>query len=284
MTKNHTHKTLFAANIILLVGFLVFAGSKSIIARQITVSVPTHPNGTLIKTANNDNVFVLDKGARRYIPSPQIFESHNQWKNVVTISDLEMASYSMGDYILFRDGTLISDKDKVYIVEHGFKRPFVSPAVFETRGYKWENVKMVNNQQILNLHPTGPVVNSLDQRTDGDLIKTANSSNVYVLENGKRRLIPSPLVFDMRYRWNDVVTISSQEIGFYPLGRTIGFPDGMLVKDDNSAYVIENSTKRPIAHAKDFDLLGYKWDNVIKPVDYQFVLGLYPDGEMVKAD
>lgn len=284
MTKQQIHKKLLAANVILIAGFLIFVGAKSIVARQITVDVLTHPNGTLIRTASSDKIFVLDGGLKHYIPSPQIFESRYRWQDVITISENEMGSYSTGDHILFRDGTLISDKNAVYIVANGQKRPFASPATFEMKGYKWENVKKVNNSNILKIHPTGDTLFPHEGRTNGDLIKTANNPDIYVLENGKRRLIPSPLVFEMQYHWNDIVTISEFEMGFYPIGKKVPFPDGMLVRDDNSVYVIENSKKRPVASAKDFEALGYNWGNVTQPADFKFVLSLYPTGTLVSAN
>lgn len=284
MTKQQIHKKLLAANVILITGFLVFVGAKSIIARQITVDVLTHPNGTLIRTASSDKIFVLDNGVKHYIPSPQIFESRYRWQDMVTISENEMESYSTGDHILFRDGTLISDKNAVYVVVDGQKRPFASPTTFEMKGYKWGNVKKVNNSNILRIHPTGDTLFPHEGRTNGDLIKTANNPDIYVLENGKRRLIPSPLVFEMQYHWNDIVTISEFEMGFYPIGKTVPFPDGMLVRDDNSVYVIENAQKRPVAHSTVFEALNYKWSNVVWPSDYKFVLSLYPTGEMITGD
>lgn len=283
--KQQIHKNLFMANTILIVGFLVFVGAKSIIARQIIVDVPTHSSGTLIKTESSDKIFVLDDNEEKHlIPSPQIFESRYRWQDVVTISEDEMDSYFTGDHILFRDGTLISDKDAVYIVVNGQKRPFASPATFEMKGYKWENVKKINNANILKIHPTGDTLFPHEGRTDGDLIKTANNPNIYILENGQRRLIPSPLVFEMRYRWNDIITVSEFEMGFYPFGETVPFPDGMLVRDNNSVYVIENAQKRPVAHSTVFKALNYKWSNVVWPSDYKFVLSLYPTGEMITGD
>lgn len=284
MTKNNTHKRLFIANVILLAAFFALISAQGIMARQIILDVPTHPDGTLIKTTNSGKIYMLDNGFKRFIPSPQIFESSYRWQDVVTVSENEMTSYPAGDHILFRDGTLISDKNAVYIVVNGQKRPFASPATFEMKGYKWENVKKIKEFNILNIHPTGDTLFPHEGRTDGDLIKTANNPNIYVLENGKKRLIPSPLVLEARYRWNDVITISEFEISFYPTEKPIAFPDGMLVRDDNTVYVIENAKKRPIAHSTVFEALSYKWSNVAWSNDYKFIVSLYPTGEMITSN
>lgn len=283
MFKQIIQKKILIANILLISGFLIFLGARGY-ARQVILSVPTHPDGTLVKTADSGRVFVLEFETKRYIPSPQVFESRYRWQDIVTISETEMKSYQEGDPIFFRDGTLISDDNAVYVIENGFKRPFVSPLAFETRGYKWSNVKKVKEKDILQMHPTGSVVFADSRRTNGDLIKTANNPNLYVLENNRKRLIPSPLVFDARYRWNDVVTISEAEMKIYPVGDTVPFPDGMLVRDDNTVYVIEFEMKRPIAHLNDFKDLGYKGSNVVWPADYKFVLGLYPIGDIISFE
>lgn len=284
MAKNNTHKRFFITNVIFLTAFLLLVSAQGIMARQIVVNVSTHLNGTLIKTSNSNQIYVLDNGFKRFIPSPQIFESRYRWQDVVTVSENEIASYPTGDHILFRDGTLISDKNAVYIVVNGQKRPFASPATFEMKGYKWENVKKVKEFNILNIHPTGDTLFPHEGRTNGDLIKTANNPDIYVLEDGKKRLIPSPLVLEAQYHWNDIVTVSELEIGFYPIGKNIPFPDGMLVRDDNTVYVIEDAKKRPIAHSTVFESLNYKWSNVVWPSDYKFVLSLYPTGKIITGD
>jgi dolichol-phosphate mannosyltransferase len=55
-----------------------------------------YPDGTLIKGTSNP-IYLLENGQKRWFPSPQTFLSWGyQWRQVITISDAELATYPLG--------------------------------------------------------------------------------------------------------------------------------------------------------------------------------------------
>lgn len=247
------------------------------LARNAQAANPSpFPTGVLIKAQNDSKVYLIENGYKRHIPSPLIFESQFSWDNVITITSEEVASYPNGDAMKFKDGTLVKDKNSAYVIESGLARPIVSAAVFDLLGYKWPNVIAVSDSEF-NLHPRGEMVTRADVHTNGILVTAGGP--VYVLDNGKKRYIPSPGIFNARFRVNNTVTISPQELDSYPLGDHIVFPEGYLLSDDNSVYLIQDGQRRPIGHATIFESYGFKW-NMVKKVT-PFELGFHSVGSII---
>jgi hypothetical protein len=126
---------------------------------------------------------------------------------------------------------------------------------------------------------------------DGTLIKTAGSGTVYVLDGNVRRPIPSAArLYELYgpgrgFGFQDVITISTQEMNQYPLGSTVNSPlpyngrnqpDGRLIKQWGSgevAMVTDNGMRR-VFTGEAFLRLGYSFCNVAGVSDYYS----YPQG------
>ncbi len=99
------------------------------------------------------------------------------------------------------------------------------------------------------------------------LIRYANDPKVYVVENGQKRWVQTTEDFaKLGYKWSDVKITSASET--YPDGTIMKVPSVSaavtLIRyaGDPRVYVIENSQKRWVKTAEDFNKLGYKWGDV----------------------
>lgn len=62
-------------------------------------STSQYPDGTLIRS-NGPPVYLIEKGVRRWIPNPQIFETNGfRWKNIIKISDKILNRIKQGEDI-----------------------------------------------------------------------------------------------------------------------------------------------------------------------------------------
>lgn len=124
---------------------------------SIASSTGPHPDGTLVK-GTGDTVWWLDDLKKRPISSAGIFESRFRWEEIVNISDVELASYPLGNLIGYRDGTLIGTPDTaVWVISNGARRGFASASVFTGLGYSWSNIRPVTWEEA-SLHPYGDPV------------------------------------------------------------------------------------------------------------------------------
>jgi len=226
----------------------------------------THVDGTLVKTASEPAVYLLENGKKRHITSPEVFNTWFDWRDIIIVSSSEMNSYATGDVLGFKPGTLVktSDGPEVYVVVNNTIRHIVSPEVFMGLDYNWSNIVLVTSSD-LEKYSQGDKLVTGGTHPEGAVIKSTNAPEVYLLDGGKKRHLPNPEVFYSRYNWEEVLWVSPSEMASYSAGERIGFRPGSLVKanDQSEVYVITDTTKRHISSPQIFVAKGYRWDNVV---------------------
>lgn len=103
----------------------------------------------------------------------------------------------------------------------------------------------------------------------GTVIKGADYPNIYLLQNGQKRHILNPEVFNSFYRsWGYYANISFPRLDEYPNGPDLIFRQGTLIRASGypEVYQIEypSAIKRHITSSSVFTGLGYSWDDVIE--------------------
>ncbi len=110
--------------------------------------------------------------------------------------------------------------------------------------------------------------------SDGILIRADGYEEVYVLEDGLRRWIINPDVFNgLGYKWTNVRVISKEAVDNHALGNDLinsyYYPNGSLIKADApEVYLIEAGKKRWIPNPQIFEAKGFGWERIIKVSDY----------------
>jgi len=225
-----------------------------------------HTSGTLVKIGNA--IYKIENGKLRKIKSPGMFAVNGfKWSNVVIATE-EDSNLPMGEAISFPNGTLLKgSKSTVYLVENGKKRMFVNAKSFLERNYAWKNIIHVADIEFSNIEKGENIYSgSLTLNVahpEGKLIKISDS--IYLIKDGKLRKISSPQMFKANgFNWFDVVLANENDL-VLPIGDTLGFPEGTMVKGEKATiYLIEGGKKRPFSNAKVFLQRGYNWENVLK--------------------
>lgn len=108
-------------------------------------------NGTLIRGSDRPEVYLLEKGSRRWIPDPQTFNALGlNWSNIQVVASEDLSSYPDGDKITdtrkFPDGLLYraDNSPKVYVIDGGRRRWIPDPATFVANAFVWENINIVS--------------------------------------------------------------------------------------------------------------------------------------------
>ncbi|MFH1030481.1 MAG: hypothetical protein V1770_04445 [bacterium] len=136
----------------------------------------------------------------------------------------------------------------VYSIIHGKKLKIPNEETFSDYGYKWEDIKILSEQEI-SLYP------------DLKLVKTENNPTVYYINSKKgiKKAHPSAQVFlDYGNKWEDIRTISEKNLSTYK--------DALLVKAYNepAVYKLENNIRKVISSTIEFENIGYKWEDIIE--------------------
>ncbi len=122
------------------------------------------------------------------------------------------------------------------------------------------------------------------RRPNRSLIRAKGTSTVYMLEDGIRKLIPSPDVFNAQgLDWSDIEEVDQEEVESYIEGDTLGYREGTVIQGSGpTVYVISEGKKRPFVSVNAFNGLGYKW-GIIKRVSDAH-LSLYETGEAISEN
>ena len=111
---------------------------------------------------------------------------------------------------------------------------------------------------------------------DGTLLK-GSGPTVYLVEEGRKRPIPSTGVLESRFEPREVVAVGDQVLGTYPEGKPVTFRDGSLINaPDGPVWVISEGRRLGFASAEVFEGLGYSWSAIVQVTDKE--LRLHPEG------
>lgn len=166
-------------------------------------------NEALLKCNCHPNIYLLRQDKLYVVPGPEVFAKRGyKWEMVQIVSKNVLDRFSdrvlirgRGDYRVYE---LIRQPNGSY-----YKRWIRSPQDLQQRGFNFDEIMVVNSEEI-KLYPTQDSVK---------LLKTPNDDRVYLIENNVRRHIISPKVFARKgFVWDDVKVVSLVELLQYPLG------------------------------------------------------------------
>ncbi|NUM25798.1 MAG: hypothetical protein HUU49_04250 [Candidatus Buchananbacteria bacterium] len=165
----------------------------------------------LYKTADSPDIWaILETGQKHYITSPEAFNKYQcDWSKVKTVSKSYLNSFPNANLVR-------TPQDPT--VYHLFQRADVkwlkinipSPTVFVSypNNY-WGNVARID-------------ILDIQSYPDVKLISVKNDPKVYLIENGKRRWIPTAAVFEKyNYEWAEVVELNQIHLDYYEEGATL---------------------------------------------------------------
>ncbi len=126
----------------------------------------SYPMGALLQNNKTGTVYYVKDGKKYGIVDKQILTIRFGPNPIITpVDPQELRQYVVMPPLRIPDGTLITSdaphKRAVYIISDGYKRPFVSASVFESLGYKWENIITVKDK-IVEMHPTGDPIDLIN--------------------------------------------------------------------------------------------------------------------------
>lgn len=177
------------------------------------------------------------------------------------------------------DDTLIKTASvpTIYLVKNERKRSVPNVEVFNSLGYKWEDVVTVSQAE-MDSYPLGPVVTISEGRVlsasdsnptipEGALIRAKGGIDIYIVKyvgsKKFKRLILSPLVFNNygHLKWEDVIDIIEQSV-------VDSFTTSELVRavGDEKVYKLypvgDTGEKRWIKTGEAFTRMSFDWDAI----------------------
>ena len=156
----------------------------------------------LVKTDVSSAVYQILSGQRHIFPHLEVYLSWGYAKDfstVKTITAADLEQYPEGDAVPFRDGSLFrgttqsvhgKSASAVFYVEDGKLRAIQSAEIYQGlfNDSDWSLVTWVPDDLLDKFtYPLGEMVIRTDIHPNGCLVRYADSSAVYLIENGKKR-------------------------------------------------------------------------------------------------
>lgn len=99
---------------------------------------------------------------------------------------------------------------------------------------------------------------------DGSLIKAADSSKIYLLQNGMKRPFASMTSLVTRFDPKLILTVPSSELNNYETGPEITLPNYAILKNGSQYYLLDYDTVRPFTSYDVVKYYGYHPDEFIE--------------------
>ena len=158
---------------------------------------------------------------------------------------------------------------EVYILENGTRHWIPSIEIFNEFNFKWQNIKVFSDLTIES-YPQDDDWRKYDDHPDGSLLK-GSGSEVYLIELGKKRWIPSPSVFiNNNFGWKYILEIDDDDLDDYDLGdyvvfnETNRYPDTTILEGPEQGDILETgeiefrySGSNPMGPVSDLDFETY---------------------------
>src|SRR3990167_8590122 len=151
-----------------------------------------YPNGTVIQTAGDARIYIIDNGLKRPISLFVIGERELDPTSVITVSSLEFNEFPRGEVVPPKDGTLLKNSiGQVFLIEAG-TRKLLSSFVATQRKLNPASATVVPDDEIQSYTDGGRALPE-----EGTLVKSKDNPAVYIIINYEKRLL-SGFVFKQR--------------------------------------------------------------------------------------
>lgn len=245
-------------------------------AGSFTIANTTHPDGTLVQSFGEPEVYLIIEGIRYHIPDINTFNSYGySWSEVrvATIPDKQLSISP--SKLSFRSGTLVRGDSSPQVYDLRCSTPTVcvkdhiaSIDVFIAQSMGFSDV-LVLPQAAVDSISVGSSVTSTTVHIQDSLVLDRSTGKVYLIDSGTKRWVPSLEIFAANhYKWPRVKTAVAGDLAL-PDGTNVPFPEGTLLRVNGSpaVYVVNqigtgNFEKRHITTANTFGGLSYHLSDV----------------------
>lgn len=235
------------------------------------------PNGSLIREADTGKAFLIEDGKKRLVTTSLAAVTNGlNLPYAIPVSTAETALLPNAAAIYIKEGTLLKSNTSasVYILDEtpsGFVRRSVPGTnVMAAFGMQFSQVQTIS-QAALSAYTAGPALLASSEIPDGRLAKAGSDPSVYIVEDGKRRLIASSQAFhSYGFQPAHIGTVTAQRINQLPAGTPLNLlRSGTLIKMAGSPtiYVSDidsgSPERRRISTPYAFAAAGYRTEAIV---------------------
>jgi len=177
---------------------------------------------SIVRIPNGRIYLLVDNYKRRFL-TPEAFKKMGfNPDEIIQAAEEELSNYLEGTSIsttsTYPTGALLQDRKTggIYWVSENTKAPLWDAILLKTK-FKGRKIVPSSDKELSAYQTIDPV-----RLADGEIVKTANSPVVYVIENGIKRPIGSEAVFiKLGYNWLNILTVSEKLLSLHLEGAAV---------------------------------------------------------------
>jgi len=244
----------------------------------------TYTDGALLQAEGELGVWFIQNGQKRPFHTRGALTSRFDENKIIIVNKADLDKYEIGAPIKFPNYSLVrSPGGTIFLLVDEKKRGFSDSEAFRKIGYNPEEV-MDASWEDINSYTDGLSITATSTYPTGALLQNNKTGGVYLVIEGVKAPIWDGIFLKTKFKYKKIIPVLPAELDSYKTVSPVLFEDGELVKSPNSAavYLISQGNKKPFISGKDFEDLGYKWENIITISPK--VLYLYNLGEPVVSE
>lgn len=169
--------------------------------------------------------------------------------------------YPEGQLLGFKEGSLLKNKEKYFIVSEGKAREFESLKLVAALGFDPQNFGEVSSSELL-VNPLGAKITVADSYPDGTLFQIQD--NFYLKKDSQLQKFSSQAAYLSHYPLSWTIAKDDNFLKSNIVGEAIiGFADGSLIAYGDAVSIVSGKNIFPIDNFTTFEALGYSWDDLI---------------------
>lgn len=171
-----------------------------------------YPDGVLFRIT--DNYYIMNDQKLEKFVSDQAYLSKYDPSAALMKDASFLNDYPVSDDLAgFSDGTLIANGGSVFIISNDKILPVDNAQTFASKGYSWNDVLNVGEDEIA-IYQKDKLFNIKSPHPDGTIFKTSEDLKYYIVENGKKHLLPSDGIAASWLK-KEPVMVSEKSLGIY---------------------------------------------------------------------
>ncbi len=223
-----------------------------------------YPNGSILKNKKTGEYWRISSGKRQLFPSAAVLSSYVDPSAAIEVEENVITAFDMTEVLSFPNYALVEDeKGDVYLLVGFRKRRFQTLDDLKLFGFSNDEI-IKGTTRDLEKYADGDTITYKTEYPRGFIVEDKLTKKKYLIEENKRREIPTSDLLQFKYRGWKISQRAHAEVAAYPEGATVQYPDGSLLKlsDGPIVYVIADGKRRPILDEQTFLGLGYKWSSI----------------------
>lgn len=222
-----------------------------------------YPDGSLLKTAADSTVYVLQDGKKRAFKNFTALTTRHDPKRIIQVAAGELTKYEAGADIALPNYSVVQDGSNYYLLDYDTARPFASKATVQELGYHPDEILAIASEDLA-VYQVGKTIDASNQSPLGRVVRVKENGNLYYLKDNLYHPIYDEDIARINFPHLDIEKVSAQALLEKKSGDPILFNDGALfgAEGDAKIYAVEKGKKRHIANEDVFNGLGYDWKQI----------------------